>query len=736
MTHTALLAKGDGDSPIELSYKQRADHTYILGISGTGKSTLMARLAIADMNHPERHGLCVIDPHGTLVDDIIARVPKDRLDDVILVNPSDLQFPFAFNLFAPMPNQVELDRYASELVSVFEATFGTHWDEVSDIMRSVVLTLLSRDPDARLPRTGLAAQPAMDEVPHLFHLERVPEGQERLQPWNQDRITYRSLFYEGLTKAGLIGVREFWEGMYDNLTPRLKWSMVKLVVERINRYLANPLAARVLAQAENKLDFDHVLRDGRILLVNLSKSKLGEENSAFLGAVVLARLTAAVFKREPRSPANRRFHLMIDEFQNVITTSFPKLFTEGMKFGVDIVVAHQKRGENPWAEKTAAGAGNLICFELHGGDQREMAGEFDLTPPPADDEIRPMYTPVRGKVPPEQIEEPAMDEPRPEDDEALDRLNAELFMLPTVDKRNLPIKEVPRRAVRLAQALQEVELPDEWKPVVQRFLAPFQCGLFSGDATRQPWTAERTLDRFSVFPKRFEVGPPERGDTLVRWRMGPQTFEKKEKFEEGDERDLMGHFEPALKELRLLLGQDFREYLDSARMTVKRAQREWDDEYGRRSSRLNDSKRPVLHYEYAETGGLMYDESGSLVYEEPTRKYSLEPGRQRLHSDVLLELANVLAHLGKHRAMFKLSNESETNRVGRTLNLQGPTLSEAEHREIVRRTRAQHCRPRKEVQEELLRRHHARRQAVGFKLDEADSSSDTPVYSSDDLHED
>ena len=136
-------------------------------------------------------------------------------------------------------------------------------------MRNLTLTLLGRNAKGNLPNTDVQAIPAMDEIPHLLNLERVPEGQEKRPYWNQDRVTYRELFYDGLQDAGLINVLEFWKGMYDQLTPRRKMGTVQRLVERMNRFLGNPLMARTLAPTQHKPDFDEVLNEGRLLLVNL-----------------------------------------------------------------------------------------------------------------------------------------------------------------------------------------------------------------------------------------------------------------------------------------------------------------------------------------------------------------------------------------------------------------------------------------------------------------------------------
>ena len=140
------------------------------------------------------------------------------------------------------------------------------------------------------------------------------------------------------------------------------------------------------------------MKDGRILLVNLSKGKLGEANSAFLGSVVVAKLVVAVFARAAIPPAKRKpFHIIVDEFQNFTISSFPGLLSEGRKFNVDLVIAHQYREQlRDWVQGATVNAGNIVCFRVGGDDALELAHEFDATPPPPEYEYRSRYALTTG----------------------------------------------------------------------------------------------------------------------------------------------------------------------------------------------------------------------------------------------------------------------------------------------------------------------------------------------------
>jgi hypothetical protein len=393
MTDAVVLGKTPAGEDVVLSYDQRRQHAYVIGVNGTGKTTLLRQIARSDMLQNPKHGLCVIDPHGDLIDDIIAMIPPERLDDVILFDPSDEEFPFCLNLFAPVPEPEEIGRVASEIVAIFRKIFGGAWTpEIEGVIQNVTLTLLARP--RGFPLMGKPWAAAMDEIPALLAMERVEEGDEKKSPWRRRVQTYRSQFYQLLQQQDQIPVWEFWNYSFDSLTPRPRSELTFAVLNQVRRFLANPTVRNIVAQTESKLDLAEVMKEGQILLVNLSKGQLGEANSAFLGSVIVAKLVVAVFARakdklEPRRP----FHIIVDEFQNFAISSFPMLLSEARKYSVDLVIAHQYRDQlRDWVQGATVNAGNIICFRLGGEDAREMALEFDSTP---QDEvvIKPFFVP-------------------------------------------------------------------------------------------------------------------------------------------------------------------------------------------------------------------------------------------------------------------------------------------------------------------------------------------------------
>ena len=392
MDEGVVLGKDREGEDVVLSYEQRRQHTYVIGVNGTGKSTLLGRIALADMSHPDRHGVCVIDPHGDLIQDLLARIPPDRADDVILFDPSDRDYPFSLNLFTQPLGVEEMDLLASEIVGIFAKVFGDHWGpRIEDVTRNLVMTLLARPPDFQLD--GDAWPAAMDEIPALLRLEKVKSEDEKLHYFKQRKDTYRNLFYQMLRDSGHLPIEEFWVWDYDTLTPRPRAELVSSVLNKIRRFLANPMMRNILAQTANHLDLESIMHDGKILLVDLSKGKLGDDNANFLGSVIVAKLAVAIFGRanQPRH-LRRPFHIIVDEFQNFATSSFPMLLTEARKFAVDMVIAHQYRDQlRHWVQGSTSTAGNLICFRLNGDDADDLAKEFDHSRYVPPYEIVPLY---------------------------------------------------------------------------------------------------------------------------------------------------------------------------------------------------------------------------------------------------------------------------------------------------------------------------------------------------------
>lgn len=347
------------DTPIHLDDHARRQGVYIIGTIGTGKTTLLHNICCQDIASPERPGLCVLDPHGDFIDDLLARIPPERADDVILFAPGDreqLTQPLGLNLLScdtSDPKQVY--RITSTVVDTLRKLFAYSWGpRMEDLLRHSVLTLMETPGSTLLELLLILASPE-----------------------------HRSRFTANLKDPVL---RHFWDVQFASYDRYTRVEVVGSSLNKIGRFLANPLIRNIVAQRNNAFDMRRIMDEGKILLVNLSKGDLGEDNAALLGAVLVNLvLIGALQRREVPPSQRRRFHLVVDEYQNFATESFPTLQSEARKYGIDVIVAHQYRDQLDMLNKgSTLNAANFITFRVTGLDSWELSSQFDNTPPDAE----------------------------------------------------------------------------------------------------------------------------------------------------------------------------------------------------------------------------------------------------------------------------------------------------------------------------------------------------------------
>jgi hypothetical protein len=339
------------NNPVALSDDGRRQGTYVLGINGTGKSNLLLDIALQDIAAGD--GLCLMDPHGDLIEAVLARVPPSRIKDVILFDPSDVEFPFGLNMFEcdEPDNPAVVDRICSEVVLTLKKLFDDSWGpRMEDIIRHVVLTLI--------------ATPGCTMLDMLTILTDADARAE----------------YVSRTSDPVL--RHYWAYAFpDNKRSQGEW--VGSTLNKIGRFLTNPVIRNIVAQPRSSFDLRKVMDEGKVLLVNLSKGKLGEDNAALLGSVLVGKILIAALSRSELSQEERRpFHLIVDEYHSFATESFPTLQSEARKFALDTIVAHQFRDQlDDLNRGSTLNVGNFIIFRITGPDAREIAMQFDNTPP-------------------------------------------------------------------------------------------------------------------------------------------------------------------------------------------------------------------------------------------------------------------------------------------------------------------------------------------------------------------
>ena len=624
MAEGVIIGKTNDGQDAILTYDQRRQGTYVIGVNGTGKTTLLRQIACSDMLQEPKHGLCVIDPHGDLIDDILALVPENRLDDVILFDPSDEENPFCLNLFAPVPAPEEIGRVASEIVAIFRKIFGGAWTpEIEGVIQNATLTLLCRPRD--FPLAGKPWTPALDEIPALLAMEMVPEEDRGKPPWKRNVTTYRSQFYQLLQEQDQIPVWEFWNYSFDPLTPRPRSELTFAVLNQVRRLLANPVVRNIVGQTESKLDLSDVMNDGKILLVKLSKGLLGEANSAFLGSVIVAKLVVAVFARAaPSSEERKPFHIIVDEFQNFAISSFPTLLSEARKYGVDLVVAHQYRDQlRDWVQGATENAANTICFRLGGDDALDLARTFDAKPPEPGLEFQSVYEPYYRQQ-----------------------------HKPSFGTQSRLVKEHLQRDLTFSlwTAKRIVMGLEQW--VAKGY----------GESERKPWILN-CLDYYFEWVSTL-AGPPDRRDN-------PSEEDKFDYFldqwiQVSLAGPLRGWAQGLVEARHEGIGPETRQKVIAKWLLAPDSEecRNWMSENCPPRAALESAQTALAAVEKLNARHVLYVPAEAWHYQdsqEVNRGPSLHkraPGRPRLYSDVHQELANKLTHLPNFHALCKLSGSA------------------------------------------------------------------------------
>jgi len=351
----------DGNDPVEISLDERRQGTYIIGTTGTGKSSLLKNIIYQDMHQDRAHGLCVLDPHGDLIDELLCLVPKDRVNDVILFDPMDTERPFGLNLLeCDRDNPHQVRWVVSTVMATLQRLFAFSWGpRLEHVLRHTLLTAM--------------ALPDSTFIELLLLLTN--EGfREKVVNRIQDPI-----------------LTQFWADL--PRSQRERYELISSTLNKISPFITDRSMRNIIGQAHNTVDLKKVMNEGKILLVNLSKGDLGEANSSLLGAVLVNLVLISALQRRSIPQKERRpFHLIVDEFQNFATESFAILQSEARKYAVDVVVAHQFRDQlDDLSKGSTLNVGNMVVFRVTGRDSYALASQFDNSPPPPDTRVEPVY---------------------------------------------------------------------------------------------------------------------------------------------------------------------------------------------------------------------------------------------------------------------------------------------------------------------------------------------------------
>ena len=345
--HGLLLGTNDhaGETvEVRLSSEQRTRHCHIIGASGTGKSTLLFNLIRQDIENGE--GVAVLDPHGDLVDKILGIIPESRINDVVLVDPSDEQYSVGFNILSAH-SELEKNLLASDLVSVFERLSTSWGDQMNSVLQNAILAFLESD------RRGTLAD-----------LRRF-----LIEP------AFRNEFLKSVKDSEVV---YYWQKSFPHLSGN---KSIGSILTRLDTFLAKKPIRHMVSQPENRLDFAQIMDSGKIFLAKLPEGLLGKENSYLLGTLMVSKFQQMAMSRQAQQIAARRdFWIYIDEFANFITPSMAEILSGARKYRIGLTLAHhelhQLQRDSEVASAVMSHPFTRIVFRVGDDDAKRLAEGF------------------------------------------------------------------------------------------------------------------------------------------------------------------------------------------------------------------------------------------------------------------------------------------------------------------------------------------------------------------------
>ena len=351
--------------PIYFMTKDRGRHHYIIGKSGGGKSVFIGYLARQDLWNGD--GLCVIDPHGDLVEDIVAFTPKERARDMIIFDPADYERPMGVNMLdiiATDPNlrAIEKDRAALDATSIFIKMYGDEifGPRIQHYFRNGCLTLMDDEEEGG----------TLIDVPRLF----TDEG----------FMKYKT------SKIKNVMVKSFWDHEYAQTGDREKQEMIPFFSAKFGPFITNTTMRNIIGQTKSAFNLRKVMDEQKALMVNLSKGKIGDLNAQLLGLVMVSKINMAAMSRADMPEDQRKnFFLYVDEFQNFATDTFGEILSEARKYRLALIMAHQfiaqiggsgdkygKGGKPSIKDAVFGNAGTIMSFKVGAEDAEYLEKEY------------------------------------------------------------------------------------------------------------------------------------------------------------------------------------------------------------------------------------------------------------------------------------------------------------------------------------------------------------------------
>lgn len=339
----------DGIKHFGILEDDRRRHMYVLGKTGMGKSTMLTNLILQDIHNG--HGCAFLDPHGDTVEYILKRIPESRIKDVVYFNPSDTEFPIGFNIFEQVKDE-EMFLLAAGMMAVFKRIWEGSWSaRMEYILNNTLLALL--------------------ETPGNTLLDVVRMLQDD---------DFRKKVVGGIIDPV---VKNFWIKEFASFNDKYRTEAIAPILNKIGQFFSTSLIRNILGQQKSTINLRDIMDNRKILLINLTKGKLGDDNSALLGSLMVTRMQLAAMSRVDIPEAERKdFYVYVDEFQNFVTDSFAVILSEARKYRLSLILAHQyiaqlTESENLKVRNAIFGnAGTILSYRVGADDAEYLEKEF------------------------------------------------------------------------------------------------------------------------------------------------------------------------------------------------------------------------------------------------------------------------------------------------------------------------------------------------------------------------
>ncbi len=328
----------------------RRRHFYVIGKTGTGKTTMIQNMAIQDIQNGR--GVAIVDPHGEFAETVIKAIPSNRINDVIYFNPADQEYPIAFNVMEKVDVEYR-HLIASGLVGVFKKIWADSWGpRLEYILRNAILALLEYPGSTLLGVTRMLVDK-----------------------------NYRERVIDKVTDPV---VKSFWVDEFTKWNDRVLQEVISPIQNKVGQFLSSALIRNIIGQTKSAFNIRELMDEGKVLIMNLSKGRIGEDNSALLGAMMITKIQLAAMARVD-VPENQRkdFYLYVDEFQNFATDSFANILSEARKYHLNLIIAHQYIGQLMTDTSTRVrdavfgNVGTICAFRVGAEDAEFLEKEFE-----------------------------------------------------------------------------------------------------------------------------------------------------------------------------------------------------------------------------------------------------------------------------------------------------------------------------------------------------------------------